>query len=67
MAKPRRYQLREMQDRPLGWDELDALERELVSDLVAAISSSKRRHRPDYGPSSRAPSRTEQLAMEMSP
>lgn len=34
---------------PLGYSDLDALERELVDDLIAAIASSKRRHRPDYG------------------
>lgn len=61
MGKPRRYGLREMRDRPLGWDELDALERELVSDVVAAICSAKRRHRPDYG----TPPRTQQLALEL--
>jgi hypothetical protein len=62
MAKPRRYGLREKRDAPLGWDELDALERELVDDLVAAICSAKRRHRPDYGT---PPSRTQQLALEL--
>lgn len=33
---------------PLGYDELDALERELVDDVIAAIASAKRRFRPDY-------------------
>jgi hypothetical protein len=57
MAQARRHLMR---DRPLGWDELDAVERELVSDVVAAICSAKRRHRPDYGTP-----RTQQLALEL--
>lgn len=44
MPQPRR---RNPSGLPLGYDELDSLERELIDDVIAAISSSKRRHRPE--------------------
>lgn len=50
---------------PLGYDELDNLERELVDDLIAAIASSKRRHRPELrtGPDPARAAQPQQLAL----